>query len=253
MKKIIEQKNKRLSDSYQRYTLEQKESIVHKNGDNLNANDLSILFNGSLPVGTYDEIICYLPNMMQYLTRCYWESVLSDDEEYEEIFKRFLMWTVFFHNELSMDGKWDRLNQFLSDLFSFATSRFELCNGVPAGRNHIGYFFLYFGNKSFMQIDDPLGTSKGFPFGVTDKYMEQRFKSLSDYVDHAWLILLVNGCRSFSAFYGVDNIKDSSFLEKMRTDIAWRSTAVLSIIAETERHPELLSFWSACLDDGMFF
>ena len=43
------------------------------------------------------------------------------------------------------------------------------------------------------------------------------------------------------------------FLEKLRNDAAWRAAAVTAVIAETEAHPELTEYWSACLDYGMFF
>ena len=163
------------------------------------------------------------------------------------------MWTVFFYDDLAKDGIWDDLNLYLSDLFALATERFEVRGGVPAGCDHVGYFFLYFGNKSFMQTDDPLGTCKDFPFGVTDVYMARRFEHPVSYVDHAWLILLLNGSRRLTGRYGINDIHGSAFLDTLRNDAAWRSAAVTTIIAETEAHPELTDYWSACLDCGMFF
>ena len=246
-------KPKQLSDPYQRYGDELKKSILRKTGRDLNAAELTALFGGSLPAGTYDESAHYLPDVTRYLAAHYWESVLADDEAFEELFKKFLMWTVFLYDELVKDGIWDDLSQYLSDLFGLATSRFEVRGSVPAGRDHVGSFFLYFGNKSFMQTDDPLGTCRDFPFGVTDEYMARHFEHPASYVDYAWLILLLNGCRGFTGFHGVDHIKDSAFLEKMKQDKSWQSAAVTAVIAETEAHPELEDFWSACLDDGMYF
>ena len=246
-------KPKRLSDPYQRYGDELKQSILRKTGRDLNTRELTALFGGSLPVGTCDECAHYLPDVTRYLASHYWESVLADDEEFEELFKRFLMWTVFFHDELAKDGAWDDLNLFLSGLFALATGRFEVRGSVPAGRDHVGYFFLYFGNQSFMQTDDPPGTCRNFPFGITDDYMARRFEHPSSYADYAWLILLLNGCRGFTGFHGVDHIRDSVFLEQMRQDKSWQSAAVTAVIAETEAHPELADFWTACLDDAMLF
>jgi hypothetical protein len=242
-----------LSDPYQRYTREQKDGILHKNGRDLSTGELTVLFGGSLPAGTYDECAHYLPDVTRYLAAYFWESILADDEEFEELFKHFFLWTVFFFDELAKDGIWDELNMFLSDLFALATERFEVRGGIPAGRDLVGCFFEYFGNKSFMQTNDPLGTCKGFPFGVTDEYMARRFDNPASYADYAWLILLVNGCRGFTGFYGVDHIRDSTFLERMKQDKSWQSAAVLAVIAETESHPELTDFWSAVLDDGMLF
>ena len=244
---------KQLSDPYQRYGDELKQSILRKNGRDLNASELTALFGGSLPAGTYDESVYYLPDVTRYLAAHYWESVLADDEAFEELFKRFLMWTVFFYDELAKDGIRDDLNLFLSDLFALVTERFEVRGSVPAGRDIVGYFFLYFGEKSFMQADDPLGSCKNFPFGVTDEYMARRFEHPASYVDFAWLILLVNGCRGFTGFHGVDHIKESAFLERMKQDKSWQSAAVTAVIAEAEARPELMDFWSACLDDAMLF
>ena len=186
-------KPKQLSDPYQRYGDGLKQSILHKNGRDLTAVELTALFGGSMPAGTCDESAHYLPDVTRYLAAHYWESVLADDEAFEELFKRFLMWTVFFYDELAKDGVWDDLNMFLSDLFALATERFEARGGIPAGRDHVGYFFLYFGDKSFMQADDPLGSCKNFPFGVTDEYMARRFEHPATYADYAWLILLQIG------------------------------------------------------------
>ena len=246
-------KPKQLSDPYGEFGAEQKESILHKDGAFLNARELMVLFNGSVPAGTYDESVHYLPDVTRYLAAHYRESVQADDEEFEELFKKFLMWTVFFYDELAKDGIWNDLNMFLSDLFALATGRFEVRGSVPVGREHVGYFFLYFGNKSFMQTDDPLGTCRDFPFGVTDEYMARRFEHPASYADYAWLILLLNGHSGFTGFHGVDHIKDSAFLERMKQDKSWQSAAVSTIIAETEAHPELTDFWSACLDDAMLF
>ena len=246
-------KPKQLSDPYQRYGDGLKKSILRKTGRDLNVHELTALFGGSMPVGTYDECAYYLRDVMFYLAEHYWESVLADDEEFEELFKKFLMWTVFFYDELAKDGVWDDLNLFLSDLFALATSRFEVRGGVPAGRDHVGYFFLYFGRKSFMQTDDPLGSCRDFPFGITDEYMARRFESPASCVDYAWLILLTNGLGGFTGFHGVDHIKDSAFLERLKQDKSWQAAAVTTVIAETEVHPELADFWSACLDDAMLF
>ena len=243
----------RLSDLYQRYSDELKKGILRKNGRDLNAGELTALFGGSLPAGTYEECSHFLPDVTHYISSHYWENVLAGDEGFEELFRKFLMWTVFFHDELEKDGAWDGLNRFLSDLFALATDRFEVRGNVPAGRDHVGYFFLYLGKKSFMQTDDPLGTCKNFPFGVTDEYMARRFWCPAAYADFAWLVLLVNGCRGFTGFNGVDHIRDSAFLERMKRDRAWQSASVTAIIAETETHPELADFWSGCLDDGMLF
>jgi len=246
-------KPKQLSDSYQRYGDELKQSILRKNGRDLNAAELTALFSGSLPAGTYDECAHYLPDVTRYLAAHYWESVLTDDAAFEELFKKFLMWTVFFYDELAKDGIWDDLKLFLSDLFALATGRFEVRGSVPVGREHVGYFFLYFGNKSFMQTDDPLGTCRDFPFGVTDEYMARRFEHPASYADYAWLILLLNGHSGFTGFHGVDHIKDSAFLEKKKLDKSWQSAAISTVIAETEAHPELTDFWSTSLDDAMLF
>ena len=246
-------KPNRLSDPYRDFSDELKKSILQKDGRNLNACELTALFAGSVPAGTYDESAHYLPDVTRYLAEHYWESVPAGDEEYEELFKKFLMWTVFFHSELVKDGTWDSLNLYLSDLFALATGRFELRGGVPAGLDHAGYFFRYSGHKSFMQTDDPPGTCRDFPFGITDAYMERRFASPSTYADHAWLILLVNGSRGLTGLYGVADVRDSAFLEKLWNDTAWRTAAVTAVIAETEAHPELTDYWSACLDNGMFF
>jgi len=242
----------RLSDPYRRYGDELKQSILHKNARDLNTGELTALFSGSLPAGTYDESVSYLPDVTRYLAAHYWESVMAGDEAFEELMKRFFMWTVFFYDELAKDGVWDDLNLFLSDLFALATERFEARGGVPAGRDHVGYFFEYFGNKSYMQTDDPTGACRNFPFGVTEEYMKRRFEKPESYADHAWLVLLVNGCGSFTGFYGVSHIKDSAFLQRMKQDAAWRSAAVTRIIAETEDRPELADYWSAVLDDVMF-
>ena len=242
---------KKLSDPYQRYSKERKDGILSKNGRDLNAGELTALFGGSLPVGTCDECAHYLPDVTRYLFEHYWESVPANDEEYEELFRKFLMWTVFFYDELAKDGVWNDLNLFLSDLFALATERFELRGCVPAGRDHVGYFFEYFGNRSFMQANDPLGTCRAFPFGVTEEYMARRFENPETYADHAWLVLLVNGCGNFTGFYGVNHIKDSAFLLRMKQDAAWRSAAVTRIIAETDARPELADYWSAVLDDAM--
>ena len=242
---------KQLSDPYQRYGDELKKSILHKNGRDLTAVELTALFGGSMPAGTCDESAHYLPDVTRYLAAHYWESVLADDEAFEELFRKFLMWTVFFYDELAKDGLWDDLNLFLSDLFALATERFELRGCVPAGRDHVGYFFEYFGNKSFMQTNDPADTCRNFPFGVTEEYMARRFEKPETYADHAWLVLLVNGCGNFTGFYGVNHIRDSAFLLRMKQDAAWRSAAVTQIIAETEARPELADYWSAVLDDAM--
>ena len=246
-------KPKQLSDPYQRYGDELKKSILRKNGSDLNVGELTALFSGSLPAGTYDESVYYLPDVTRYLAAHYWESVLANDEEFGELFRKFLMWTVFFYDELAKDDIWNDLNRFLSDLFALATSRFEVRGSVPSGRNHAGYFFLYFGHRSFMQTDDPLGVCKDFPFGITDEYMARRFNNPASYADYAWLILLVMGNRGLTWRYGLNDIHDSAFLEKLWNDPAWRSAAVTTVIAETEAHPELTDFWSACLDYGMFF
>jgi len=246
-------KPKQLSDPYQEFSDELKKSILQKDGRCLNARELTVLFHGATPAGTYDESAHYLPDVTRWLAAHYWENVLADDEEFEELFKRFLMWTVFFHSELVKDGTWDDLNLYLSDLFALATERFEVRGGVPVGRGHVGYFFLYFGNKSFMQTDDPLGTCRDFPFGITDDYMARRFNNPASYADYAWLILLVMGNRGLTGFHGVDHIKDSAFLERMRQDKSWQSAAVTAVIAETEARPELTDFWSGCLDDAMLF
>ena len=246
-------KPKHLSDPYQRYGDELKQSILRKTGRDLNVDEFTALFGGSMPAGTYDESAHYLPDVTRYLAAHYWESVLADGEEFEDLFRKFLMWTVFFYDDLAKDGIWDDLNLYLSDLFALATERFEVRGGVPAGCDHVGYFFLYFGNKSFMQTDDPLGTCKDFPFGVTDVYMARRFEHPVSYVDHAWLILLQNGSRRLTGRYGINDIHGSAFLDTLRNDAAWRSAAVTTIIAETEAHPELTDYWSACLDCGMFF
>ena len=246
-------KPKQLSDSYQRYGDDLKKSILRKNGRDLNAREFTALFGGSVPAGTYDESAHYLPDVTSYLAAHYWENVLADNEEFEELFKKFLMWTVFFHSELVKDGTWDDLNLYLSDLFALATERFELYGGDPEGFECVTYFFTYFGHGSFMQTDDPLGTCKDFPFGITDEYMARRFNNPASYADHAWLILLVMGNRGLTGFYGLNDIKDSAFLEKLWNDPAWRSAAVTAVIAETEAHPELTDFWSGCLDDAMLF
>lgn len=246
-------KPKQLSDPYRDFSDELKKSILQKDGRCLNARELTAVFHGSTPAGTYDESAHYLPDVTRWLAAHYWENALADNEEFKELFKRFLMWTVFFHSELVKDGTWDDLNLFLSDLFALATERFEVRGGVPAGRDHVGYFFLYFGNKSFMQTDDPLGTCKDFPFGVTDEYMARRFENPESYADYAWLILLVMGNRGLTWRYGLNDIHDSAFLEKRWNDPAWRSAAVTAVIAETEARPELTDYWSACLDYGMFF
>ncbi|MBP5585907.1 MAG: hypothetical protein J6Y92_06095 [Lentisphaeria bacterium] len=246
-------KPKQLSDPYQRYGDELKQSILRKTGRDLNTAEFTALFCGSLPAGTYEESVYYLPDVTRYLASHYWESVLADDEAFEELFKKFLMWTVFFYDELAKDGIWNDLNLFLSDLFALATERFEVRGSVPAGRDHIGYFFLYFGEKSFMQTDDPLGTCKNFPFGVTDEYMARRFEHPASYVDYAWLILLTNGLGGFTGFHGVDHVRDSAFLERVKQDKSWQSAAVTTVIAEAEARPELMDFWSACLDDAMLF
>ena len=246
-------KPQHLSDPYHRYGNELKQRILRKTGRDLNADELTALFGGSLPAGTYDECAHYLPDVTHYLEAHYRESVLADDEAFEELFRRFLMWTVFFYDELAKDGVWNDLNLFLSDLFALATERFEVRGSVPAGLDHVGYFFRYLGNKSFMQTDDPLGTCKNFPFGVTDDYMARRFEKPESYPDYAWLILLVNGVGGFTGFHGVDHIKDSAFLERLKQDKSWQSAAVTAVIAETEAHPELADFWSACLDDAMLF
>ena len=244
-------KPKQMSDPYRRYSDELKQSILRKTGRDLTAGELTALFGGSLPVGTYDECAHYLPDVTRYLSEHYWDSVLVDDEAFEELFKKFLMWTVFFYDELAKDGVWNDLNLFLSDLFALATERFELRGCVPAGRDQVGYFFEYFGNKSFLQTNDPLGTCRAFPFGVTEEYMARRFEKPETYADHAWLVLLVNGCGSFTGFYGVNHIKDSAFLLRMKQNASWRSAAVTRIIAETETLPELADYWSAVLDDAM--
>ena len=246
-------KPKQLSDPYQRYGDELKKSILRRNGSDLNVGELTALFGGSLPAGTYDESVYYLPDVTRYLAAHYWESVLADDEEFGELFRKFLMWTVFFYDELAKDDIWNDLNRFLSDLFALATSRFEVRGSVPSGRDHVGYFFLYFGDESFLQLDDPLGTCKDFPFGVTDEYMARRFEHPAAYVDYAWLILLLNGHSGFTGFHGVDHIKDSAFLEKKKLDKSWQSAAISTVIAETEAHPELTDFWSTSLDDAMLF
>ena len=163
------------------------------------------------------------------------------------------MWTVFFHSELVKDGTWDDLNLYLSDLFALATERFELYGGDPEGFECVQYFFAYFGHGSFMQTDDPLGTCRDFPFGITDDYMARRFNDPAAYADHAWLILLVMGNRGLTGCYGINDIHDSAFLEKLWNDAAWRSAAVTTVIAETEARPELTDYWSSCLDYGMFF
>lgn len=244
-------KPKHLSDPYQRYDDELKQSILRKTDRDLTAGELTALFGGSLPIGTYGESAYYLPDVTRYLFEHYWNSVLADDEAFEELLKRFLMWTVFFYDELAKDGIWNDLNLFLSDLFALATEGFEVRGCVPAGCDHVGYFFEYFGNKSFMQTNDPLDTCRSFPFGITDEYMARRFEKPETYADHAWLVLLVNGCGSFTGFYGVDHIKDSAFLARMKQDAAWRSAAVTRIIAETEARPELADYWSAVLDDAL--
>ena len=246
-------KPKQLSDPYQRYGDALKQSILRKTGRDLNASEFTALFGGSLPAGTYDESAHYLPDVTRYLAAHYRECVHARDEEYEELFKRFLMWTVFFHSELVKDGTWDDLNLFLSDLFALATERFELRGGDPEGFECVTYFFTYFGHGSFMQTDDPLGVCKDFPFGITDNYMAHRFNNPASYADHAWLIPLVMGNRGLTGFYGLNDIHDSVFLEKLWNDPAWRSAAVTAVIAETEARPELTDYWSACLDDAMLF
>lgn len=246
-------KPKQLSDPYQDFSDELKKSILQKDGRCLNARELTVLFHGSTPAGTYDESAHYLPDVTRWLAAHYRECAHARDEEYEELFKRFLMWTVFFHSELVKDGTWDDLNLYLSDLFALVTGRFELNGGDPEGFECVQYFFTYFGHGSFMQTDDPLGTCKDFPFGITDEYMARRFQKPASYADHAWLILLLNGSRRLTGCYGINDIHNSAFLEKLRNDAAWRSAAVTTIIAETEAHPELTDYWSACLDSGMFF
>ena len=244
-------KPERLSDPYQRYSEVEKNAILSKRGGDLTARELTILFGGSMPAGTYDESAYYLPDVTHYLFERYWESVLAGDEEFEELFRKFLMWTVFFYDELAKDGVWDDLNLFLSGLFALATSRFEVRGGIAAGLDHVGYFFEYFGSRSFLRTDDPNDACRNFPFGITDEYMARRFEKPETYEDHAWLVLLVNGCGSFTGFYGVNHIKDSAFLLRMKRDAAWRSAAVTRIIAETEARPELADYWSAVLDDAM--
>ena len=246
-------KPKQLSDPYQDFSDELKKSILQKDGRCLNARELTVLFHGSTPAGTYDESAHYLPDVTRWLAAHYRECAHARDEEYEELFKRFLMWTVFFHSELVKDGTWDDLNLYLSDLFALVTGRFELNGGDPEGFECVQYFFTYFGHGSFMQTDDPLGTCKDFPFGITDEYMARRFQKPASYADHAWLILLVNGCRGLTGCYGINDIHGSAFLEKLRNDTTWQSAAVTAVISETEAHPELTDFWSACLDCGMFF
>ena len=245
-------KPERLSDPYGRYPGELKDAILSKRGSDLSARELTALFGGSMPAGTYDEIVRYLPDVTRYLFEYYWERVPAGDEEFEELLRRFFLWTVFFHDELTQDGLRDELDGYLSDLFALATDRFEVRDGVAAGLAPVGAFFEYFGHKSFMQTDDPTGACRNFPFGVTEEYLKKRFQKPETYVDHAWLILLVNGCGRFTGFYGVDHIRDSAFLERMKRDTAWRSAAVLRIIAETEARPELADYWSAVLDDVMF-
>ena len=246
-------KPKQLSDPYRDFSDELKKSILQKDGRCLNARELTALFHGSTPAGTYDESAHYLPDITSYLAAHYWESVHARDEEYEELFRKFLMWTVFFHSDLVKDGTWDDLNLYLSDLFALATERFELYGGDPEGFECVQYFFAYFGHGSFMQTDDPLGTCRDFPFGITDEYMARRFHNPVSYADHAWLILLVMGNRGLTWRYGLNDIHDSAFLEKLWNDPAWRSAAVTAVIAETETRPELTDYWSACLDYGMFF
>ncbi|MBR2962617.1 MAG: hypothetical protein IKC53_00245, partial [Lentisphaeria bacterium] len=92
-------KPKQLSDPYQRYGDDLKKSILQKDGCYLNARELTALFHGSTPAGTYDESAHYLPAVTRWLAAHYRECVHARDEEYEELFKRFLMWTVFFHSE----------------------------------------------------------------------------------------------------------------------------------------------------------
>ena len=94
-------KPKQLSDPYGEFGAEQKESILHKDGAFLNARELTVLFNGSVPAGTYDESVHYLPDVTRFLAAHYRESVHANDEEFEELFRKFLMWTVFFYDELA--------------------------------------------------------------------------------------------------------------------------------------------------------
>lgn len=246
-------KPKQLSDPYGEFGAEQKEIILHKDGAFLNARELTALFNGSVSAGTYDESVHYLPDVTRFLAAHYWESVHANDADFDELFHKFFRWTAYYCDFLAKDGIWDDLNRYLSDLFALATGRFELCGKSSPGFGLVECFFTYFGHGSFLQKHDPLGVCKNFPFGVTEEYMARRFEHPASYVDHAWLILLVNGSCGLTGCYGINDIHDSAFLEKLRNDAAWRAAAVTAVIAETEARPELTDYWSACLDYGMFF
>ena len=226
-------------DPYGIYSDIEKKHILQST--ELTCDDFSKLFNPR-PIGTYDESVFFLSNILELIKeKC--SFIFSEhDEQFEEMINYFFIWLAMYNSCLEQDNLWQFVDSFLYDFFTVLTSQYKLdeCN-KPFGAEYIDLYLYTF---SHFAKEDNLPN-------IMEKYLVQRFSSLDSYVDCAWFIFMLYSF--ITKTWGLYNAHYSRVLSSWYKNEVLRNKAITGIIKEICSNPTLTDYWTKLMDTAMLF
>lgn len=174
--KVFYKRPKAFSNLDYDFTLDELNSIIAKNDNELTYEDYLCIFQTPLTIGTYQECAYFLPIVINRLCN------MHDEEFSAQVYPVFLSWINFFSDKLQNDGLFEKVKAFVSMEMEKLLEKYNLAENddYPIGGGVLDSIF------------DGLNENKCFYF-LGDKLIEKRMGVSITFANAAWALELLEG------------------------------------------------------------